>query len=255
MKLTLRPEWRLRPLSSFLGFVDLKTGVTIALLFALLNKVAGVYGLIAVLTGAGGSAAQLSLYIYSVLGLIALAWGLKAVNEEDPKRTLYFAHLFAADHVLSTAWTVFFGVTWWIYTPHDGRRVSNSAAQQALIDGYIGEHQNYTDAQRALAAESIWGREKNQAAAIIILGWLSKFYFAALLYSFAHHLRRNTYRSLPLSRSQPVPSSSSSRHPSNSAYSSVPLDGEDYELDDEGSDSFYAHAKQGEVASYEFKLG
>lgn len=34
MKLTLRPEWRLRPLSSFLGFVDLKAGVTIAVLFA-----------------------------------------------------------------------------------------------------------------------------------------------------------------------------------------------------------------------------
>lgn len=34
MKITLRPEWRLRPLSSFLGILDLKTGVTIALLFA-----------------------------------------------------------------------------------------------------------------------------------------------------------------------------------------------------------------------------
>lgn len=37
------------------------------------------YGLIAVLTGAGGSAAQLSLYLYSVLGLVALTWGLKAI--------------------------------------------------------------------------------------------------------------------------------------------------------------------------------
>ncbi len=34
MKLTLRPEWRLRPLSSFLGIADLKAGVTIAILFA-----------------------------------------------------------------------------------------------------------------------------------------------------------------------------------------------------------------------------
>lgn len=42
---------------------------------------AGVYGLIAVLTGAGGSFAQLSLYIYSVIALLALGWGLKAVKE------------------------------------------------------------------------------------------------------------------------------------------------------------------------------
>jgi hypothetical protein len=34
MKLTLRPEWRLWPLASFLGLLDLKTGVTVALLFA-----------------------------------------------------------------------------------------------------------------------------------------------------------------------------------------------------------------------------
>jgi hypothetical protein len=34
MKLMLRPEWRLWPLSSFFGLLDLKTGVTVALLFA-----------------------------------------------------------------------------------------------------------------------------------------------------------------------------------------------------------------------------
>jgi len=34
MKLTLRPEWRLWPLTSFLGLLDIKTGVTVALLFA-----------------------------------------------------------------------------------------------------------------------------------------------------------------------------------------------------------------------------
>ena len=34
MKLMLRPEWRPRPFSSFLGCLDLKTGVVLALLFA-----------------------------------------------------------------------------------------------------------------------------------------------------------------------------------------------------------------------------
>ena len=109
MKLMLRPEYRLWPLNSFLTFLDIKTGVTLALLFAVLNKVriisilvdfcsqqqvAGVYGLIAVVTGAGGSFAQLSLYIYSVLALVALVWGLKAVR--DVRVTLNpppFAHV------------------------------------------------------------------------------------------------------------------------------------------------------------------
>ena len=92
MRLLLRPHPSLWPLSSFVGLTDLKTGVTIALLFALLNKVAGVYGLIAVLTGAGGSFAQLSLYIYSVIALVALTWGLRAVK--DVRSSLFLA-LFA----------------------------------------------------------------------------------------------------------------------------------------------------------------
>lgn len=201
MKLTLRPEWRLRPLSSFLGILDLKTGVTLALLFAVLNKLTGVYGLIAVLTGAGGSAAQLSLYIYSVIGLIALAWGLKATTKEDPKHTLYFAHLFFADHIVSTAWLVFFAVLWWVYTPHDGRRQANSDAQREMMDAVpITGNRNMTDVERVMAAMTIWDEEKGRATAVIVLGWLAKFYFAALLYSYAVHLRKGTYRALAHSR-------------------------------------------------------
>ncbi|KAF7291097.1 hypothetical protein MIND_01252800 [Mycena indigotica] len=79
MKLMLRrPDvW---PLSTFLGILDLKTGVTIAILFTVLNKVAGVYGLIAMLTGVGGTFAQLSLYLYSVVALVAFGWGLQVVK-------------------------------------------------------------------------------------------------------------------------------------------------------------------------------
>ncbi|KXN92655.1 Inositol phoshorylceramide synthase regulatory subunit kei1 [Leucoagaricus sp. SymC.cos] len=211
MKLTLRPEWRLWPLSSFLGLIDLKTGVTIALLFALLNKVAGVYGLIAVLTGAGGSFAQLSLYIYSVIALVALGWGLRAVKDEDPKQTLYFAHLFAADHVLSTAWTVFFTLVWWIWTPHDGRRQANSAAQEAMMKtANITNH--LTPEEREAAAMAIWNHEKGTAAAVIVISWITKLYFALLLYSYATHLRKGSYRSLPFSRSSNYTSLSSNLH-------------------------------------------
>ena len=189
------------------------------------------------LTGAGGNAAQLTLYIYSVLALGALAWGIRTINDvrhhtsihyhilahlcsqENPKHMLYFAHAFFADHILNTTWTVYFAVHWWLHTPHDGRRNANSPAQQALIDGYIGQIQNMPEDERAASAERVWRAEKSQALAIIILGWLikvrpviphdlpcpshvcySKFYFAALLYSFAHHLRRGTYRALSLSR-------------------------------------------------------
>ena len=152
------------------------------------------YGLIAVLTGAGGSAAQLSLYIYSTIALVALAWGLNAVNrvslshvrlplpqltrrnpgQEDARSTFYFAHLFFADHILSTSWTVFFAVVWWLYSPHDGRRVSTSTAQDNIIANYLGETERVSEEERTRLALQLWRREKGVAITIIILGWLIK---------------------------------------------------------------------------------
>ncbi|KIK93699.1 hypothetical protein PAXRUDRAFT_828712 [Paxillus rubicundulus Ve08.2h10] len=195
MKLMLRPEWRLWPISTFLGILDLKTGVTIALLFALFNKVAGIYGLISVLTGAGGSFAQLSLYLYSLLGLVALGWGLKAVKQENAQHTLYFAHLFFVDHVFSTAWTFYFAIVWWVYIPHDGQRPANSAAQEAIRQGARVNH-TITDAQLAAAADILWHEEKGAAGMVIVVSWLSKIFFALLLYSYAHHLRKGTFNSI-----------------------------------------------------------
>jgi hypothetical protein len=62
--------------------------------------------LMAMLSGAGGNAAQLTLYIYSVVALAALAWGIRTINDvcttslfpailthflsqENPKHMLY----------------------------------------------------------------------------------------------------------------------------------------------------------------------
>lgn len=50
-------------------------------LIQVFNKVAGVYGLIALATGAGGSFSQFSLYLYSLFALFALFYGLKAVGQ------------------------------------------------------------------------------------------------------------------------------------------------------------------------------
>ncbi|KAF9508165.1 hypothetical protein BS47DRAFT_249665 [Hydnum rufescens UP504] len=100
----LRQRWRLHALNSCLGIMDIKTGAIIVVLFALLNKVAGIYGLIAIFNG--GTLAQLSMYIYSVLALAAFTWGMNAITEENPKKSFYFAHIFLGDHLLNTIWTV-----------------------------------------------------------------------------------------------------------------------------------------------------
>ena len=209
MKFMLRPEWRLWPFTSFLGLLDLKTGVTVALLFAVCSVCSPPHPL---LTGTLPVAQQSSRdlwidccahggqwdvcpnkfvhllcactcrsYVGSQSGQISVSMFPLVCSifipdaQENPKYTLYFAHLFFADHILSTAWTVFFGVVWWVYTPHDGRRQANSAAQEEMMKNVhqVGSG-NMTDEERVRAATMIWNKEKGTAAIVITLSWLAK---------------------------------------------------------------------------------
>jgi len=156
----------------------------------------------------GGTFAQVSMYIYSIATLAIFLWGLKSMAEEKADSTLTFAHLFALDHFISTTWTVIFASIWWYHTPHDGRRIANSDAQKEMMTGPIGGGGvEFADtAERVAAAERVWLGERGFAAVVLIFGWLVKIYFAICIYSFAVHLRRGTYHSLPFSKPSPTPS-------------------------------------------------
>lgn len=55
-----------------------------------INKVAGIYGLVAVFTG--GSLVQLSMYIYSVALLFVFVWGIRVTSAVSP-------HLFKPENL------------------------------------------------------------------------------------------------------------------------------------------------------------
>lgn len=137
-------------------------------LFALINKVAGIYGLVAVLSG-GADVAQLTMYLYSVATIFVFIWGMRKISEEDGSKTLVYGHLFAFDHLVSTVYTAWFGVVWYAFTPHDGRRVANSDAQKEMLGDVVMD-----DATRIRAAEAIWKSERGFSAAVLVLGWLIK---------------------------------------------------------------------------------
>ena len=181
---------------SFVGLFDIKLGVTIISLLALLNKAAGLYGILAVFTG--GTIVQISLYIYSVLTICAILYGLKGTGEESPRAMLTYAHLLAIDHLVATAYLVVFGISWFVYNPHDGESIVNSAAQASMMEHSSAS--TLTDEQRHAAAQQIWREERGVAFAVLLGSYLLRIYFVAIVYSFALHLRRGTYTSLPLSK-------------------------------------------------------
>lgn len=87
------------------------------------------------------------------------------------------AHIYFVDHIVSTLWTVFFGVAWWHFTAHDGKRITNSPAQEEVATGgaSYGHHPPIlNEAQRAQAALELWNEEKNFAASLIFAGWCIK---------------------------------------------------------------------------------
>ncbi|GAA5836855.1 hypothetical protein JCM3766R1_006282 [Sporobolomyces carnicolor] len=199
---------RLSPmLDSFCG-MDLKLGATLISLFAVLNKVAGAYGMLAVLL-AGGNAlsqpvGQLTMYVYSIASLVVFIWGLQKIGEENGPKALIYAHLFAVDHLVGTLYTSLFAAIWYLYTPHDGRRIANSDAQKAMMGSNTGT--GLDDAGRVEAAMGVWKSERGFSGAVLLIGWMLKVYFILCLYSYALHVRRGTYSQLPKSSYNTVPS-------------------------------------------------
>lgn len=200
-------------ITSFLGFMDLKIGATILTLFALFNKTAGIYGILAVFQG--GTFSQVALYLYSIATIVIFLWGLKGISDEDAQHVLTYAHLFTADHMISTFWTLLFTFNWFYFTPHDGRPSANQSSHQTglmdLIESIEAQyrtpeqmaqlhHDKLTPEQRVSSAQRIWKEEKDFSAGVLTLGWIVKLYFALVLYSYALHLRHGTYRTLPLSK-------------------------------------------------------
>lgn len=100
---------------------------------------------------------------------------------------LLYSHLYTIDHLISTFYTLYFAVVWYKYTPHDGRRVANSAAQKEILeaanqaaavaasaaaDGVVDAIDGSEDA--ASRAMGVWKNERAFAAAVLLLGWLLK---------------------------------------------------------------------------------
>ncbi|WFD46804.1 hypothetical protein GLX27_001446 [Malassezia furfur] len=234
-------------ITSFLGFMDIKVGSQIFTLFSLFNKIAGIYGIIAIFQG--GTIAQLSLYIYSIATIPIFIWGLKAISDEQAGSVLRYAHIFILDQMISTGWTFLFALWWFVYATHDGKPISNSSHQAGLmklIEDLESEyrtpeemakyrHKEYDintpegqkeAARRAQAANATWMEERDFALAVLVGGWLIKLYFALVLYAYALHLRHGTYWMLPLSKSRTA-------NEAHATYQSVPAEEDEVNLSGE----------------------
>jgi len=94
--------------------MTLRTGVELITLTLLINKVSGLYGLLALLTGFHLSPLQLSMYIYSLLALGCTAYLAPHIKRQSPLQCLALAWLYLLDCVVNAAYTAAFGMAWFL---------------------------------------------------------------------------------------------------------------------------------------------
>lgn len=101
-------------LQTFLYLMSLRTGSELSILALLVNKVSGLYGLLALFTGFHLSPLQLSMYIYSVIVLVLVTIMAKHIRTQSPFHCLAIAQLFVLDTFINAAYTIAFAITWFL---------------------------------------------------------------------------------------------------------------------------------------------
>ena len=99
---------------TFLYLMSLRTGTELSTLALLLNKVSGLYGLLALLTGLHLSPLQFSMYIYSVVALVIVVLLAPHIRTQSPFHCVALATFYVLDSAINAAYTTAFAITWFL---------------------------------------------------------------------------------------------------------------------------------------------
>ncbi|KAJ9627810.1 hypothetical protein H2203_003028 [Taxawa tesnikishii (nom. ined.)] len=156
---------------TFLYLISLRTATELITLTLLINKISGLYGLLALLTGYHLSPLQLSMYIYSMLLFGLLCYLMPHIRLQSPLQCLALAWIYILDSLINAAYTALFGVSWFIILaqhlhdtdtrpgsgPIPGGKTMNDTA--GFVDPAAGTNISHVDVVATPAAGSIAGQD------------------------------------------------------------------------------------------------
>lgn len=199
-------------LQTFLYVMSLETGASLITLSLFLNKISGLYGLLALLTGYHLSPVQLSMYLYSLIALCVAIVLFPHIRKQSPLQCLALAYLYAFDSIINAAYTAAFGVTWFLVVSHydngSAGPGSETIAQTAgftspKYDAYVDDSQtSYYYSQDAASSSSarsatsdglgngVSQPESFQSIAFICSLWIIRAYFVFVMLAFARQTLR-----------------------------------------------------------------
>jgi hypothetical protein len=125
---------------SFLYIMSLRTGVELISLSVIFNKMTGFYGFLAILTGLQLNPTQFSMYLYSVLALVIMAFLMPHIRKQSPFQCLALAWFYLFDTVINCAFTITFAMTWFlnVSATQDDQPGSVNAPGSGIINDTAG---------------------------------------------------------------------------------------------------------------------
>ncbi|KAL7933543.1 Inositolphosphorylceramide synthase subunit Kei1 domain-containing protein [Trichoderma chlorosporum] len=163
-----------RPKTLF-GLISLQTGTELISLALVFNKVTGVYGLLAILTGFQLSLFQLTTYVYCIGVLGLLVYLIPHIRKQTPFECLALAWLYVIDAVINIASTVAFGMDWYFATATS----NGSSLPDMVAEGMEG-------LRRETAVHGDVVPQETAASMLLITGLtLIRVYFSLVVMNFA----------------------------------------------------------------------
>ncbi|OKO96942.1 Inositol phoshorylceramide synthase regulatory subunit kei1 [Penicillium subrubescens] len=190
--------------------MSLETGASLITLSLLLNKISGLYGLLALLTGYHLSPVQLSMYLYSLIALALAALLFPHIRKQSPLECLALAWLYLLDSLINAAYTAAFGVTWFLVVSqhYDSGKVSGPGSETIAqtagftspkYDAAYVEIQNTKEGNNFIAhpsrsadplSNAVYQPESFQSIVFICLLWVMRVYFVLVMLAFARQTLR-----------------------------------------------------------------
>ncbi|KIW21100.1 hypothetical protein PV08_01679 [Exophiala spinifera] len=201
--------------------MNLSTGASLITLSLLINKLAGFYGILALFTGYHLSGFQLSMYVYSVLGLVLTAYLAPFIRKQTPLQCLALAWFYVLDSVINAAYTAAFAVTWFlVLVQHDSGKSGGGAKGpgHGMMDdtsGFTSPEMNVSrvevvanpaaDRQDNVVAagvvpadgpagsgigDGVLGTESMNSIGVIVMLWTIRAYFCLIILAWARMVLR-----------------------------------------------------------------
>ncbi|EPB90656.1 hypothetical protein PS15m_005495 [Mucor circinelloides] len=153
------------------GFVPIKTGVSLITIFGILNKLSGFYG---ILSFDFSDFLATLIYIYSLIAIAIFSYGLYGLYTDNVRIIRWYTMIFWLDCFVSLITTVWFAVTWFVYTDHSLPELADDPEK-------LAEH------------DRVFRMESQVSIAVLVVLRLVHFYFALIVTRYYKAINRISY--------------------------------------------------------------